>query len=130
MDQQPESTQQLLRAVIEQLSRPFESSNDIKVVTMRLDAIAAILLRSPYAVEKLGPARVSELAAADAELPAVLRAIGGEPFDGAASAAEGMIAVSRSSLVDFGTVDQEIAEANVAREGLSGQLNALLAAIS
>jgi hypothetical protein len=104
-----------LDSAIDGLSRPFESPNDVKSVSMKLDVIAAALLRNRAVAARLGEQRASELASSGAELPAVLRA-SGEELTKLAVSVEDLLAFSRSSLVDFGAAEQEVSEANAARQ--------------
>jgi len=123
------STQEVLRRAIEQLSQPFEAQEDVKVVSMKLDAIAANLLRSSYVTQKIGPDRTSELLASSPELSSVLFEIGGEAFVTAAACANDLLAISKSSLMDFGAAEEEVMEANATREKLHDAFTNLLTAV-
>jgi hypothetical protein len=112
------STEQVLRSAIERLSQPFESPKDVRAVSIELDGIAADLLSSSYVTERIGPGLVSELSAEGPELPSILREIGGEEFMRAAACANDLLAIGTSSLIDFGTAEDEVLEANEARKKL------------
>jgi hypothetical protein len=108
------SGQDDLVAAIEPLATPFQTPDDIAVVSMKLDAIVGILLRSSFVAERLGPDRVSELAKSSPELPVLLEEIGGEMFTLAAADAAELLTSGRASLIDF----SEVSDANAARERL------------
>jgi hypothetical protein len=80
---------------------------------MRLDAIVAIPLATPYVRNSLGPVRASELSKVSPELHGLLRELGDTRFVEAAEAASNLLEISRSSAGEF---DDEIATANAERE--------------
>jgi hypothetical protein len=114
-----------LTEAVDQLATPFESSDDVAIMSMKLDAIAGILLHSPRVAERLGEERVEQLTAASPELHGVLEAIGGEVFMTAAADARDLIANAQSSLIDFSVVP----EANAARARLHANLGRAVAAL-
>jgi hypothetical protein len=123
------STKDVVRNAVQQLSRPFETANDVKAVAITLDSIAADLLKSSDVTIRLGADRASELTAVGAELPVVFDAVGDEGFGQAAESARELLAVSGSSLVEFGSAQEELTEANIARARLHDALAKLLGAI-
>lgn len=96
---------------------------------MKLDAIVAVLLGSPYVQKKLGPGRTSELADASPELPALLRELGDTAFVEAADRASDLLEISRLSLGDFDDVEEEVKTANTARQGFYEACTRILATI-
>ena len=116
-------------SAIQELSAPFKTEHDIRTVSMKLDTIAARLLRSDQVVKKLREQRMSHLENSDADLPSVLREVGGGVFAEAADDAENLLAVSRSSLVDLGETEGEMLGANAFRAQLKDRLGSVLAAL-
>src|SRR5215468_10362442 len=94
-------TSDVLRNAVEQFSEPFTTMDQLKIVPMRLDAIVAILLATPYVRTKLGPRRATELSKASPELPTLLRELGDTEFVETAEAASALLEISRSSIGDF-----------------------------
>jgi hypothetical protein len=107
-----------LRKAIEALSVPFKSIYDVSVVSMKLDAIAATLLSSSHVAKKIGADKVQQLSREGPELPAVLQEIHEEPFLRAAECASDLLAIGRTSVDEFGSVENEVGRANGAREKL------------
>jgi hypothetical protein len=120
-----ESAEDNLMAAVEQLTTPFATPDDVAVVSMKLDGIAGMLLRSSLVAERLGPDRVSELTTSSPELPRLLREIGGEAFALAAADAAELLTSGRPSQIDF----VELSDANAARERLHATLAQALATI-
>jgi hypothetical protein len=106
-------TSDALRNAFEQFSQPFTTMDQLKIIPMRLDAIVAILLATPYVRNRFGPVRASELSKASPELPGLLRELGDTRFVEAAEAASNLLEISRSSVGEF---DDEIATANTERQ--------------
>jgi hypothetical protein len=125
------TTQDTLRGALDQLSQPFKTTEEVKVVSMKLDAIVAILLRSAYVQQDLGKRRVRELAEASPELPNFLREVGKGTFAEVAEYASNLLEISRSSTVDIGVSEDEIiVEANIARDKFYAAFIILLATIA
>lgn len=124
-----DSTRDVLTSAIQQLSVPFKTEHDVRTVSMKLDAIAARLLRSDQVVKKVGEKRISQLRGSDTDLPSVLREVGGGVFAKVADNAENLLAVSRSSLVDLGETEGEVLGANALRTQLKDGLASVLAAL-
>jgi hypothetical protein len=114
-----------LTDAVDQLATPFETSDDVAIMSMKLDAITGLLLRSPLISERLGEERVAQLTAASPELHGVLEEIGGEEFATAAADARDLLDNTRSSLIDFSVVP----EANAARARLHANLGKAFAAL-
>lgn len=106
-------TSDAFRNAVKQFEQPFTTMDQLKIVPMRLDAIVAILLATPYVRTKLGPVRASELSNASPELPALLRELGDTEFVQTAEVASALLEISRSSVGEF---DDEIAMANHERK--------------
>jgi hypothetical protein len=123
----PASLVDSLKKAAENLSRPFATADDVRSVSIVLDAIAGTLARSAAALAKLGPQRVADSSVSGPELPTVLRQIGGQDFERAAAYASELLAVCGSSLVDFGSAGQFVSTANAARERLHEAIADLVA---
>jgi|SRR6516162_1653445 len=125
----PRKRQDTLQNAVKRFSQPFKSMEEVAVVSMKLDEIVGILLRSPYVQGRLGQGRVTELAAAAPELPSLLREIGEAGFAEAADGASDLLEISRSSVADFGGAEDEVMIANKARERFHRAFVGLLATI-
>jgi hypothetical protein len=122
-----EETKDSLRNAIGQFSHPFTTTHEVKLVPMKLDAIVAILLGSPYVQSKLGPGRASEFAKASPELPELLRALGDEAaFFRAAALASDLLEISRPSVDDFDDTEGALMMANTTREKFYEACNGIL----
>ena len=117
-----QSTRAALRQAIDQLSVPFARTEEVKVVSMKLDALAGHLLKSPYVKRKIGPSRMKALTKTGPALTDLSRMIGGDSFVRAAESAADLLSVGTSSIVDFGGAGDELVDANDARERLRDAL--------
>jgi hypothetical protein len=126
------TTQDALRGALDQLSQPFKTTEEVRVVSMKLDAIVAILLRSDYVQQDLGKRRVRELALASPALPNLLREVGKGTFTEVAEYASNLLGISQSSTVDIGEESEAelIGGANVAREKFHAAFTSLLGTLA
>jgi len=125
----PGKTTDTLRNAFGQFAQPFTTSDQVKVVPMRFDAIVAMLLGSPDVRASLGAIRASELEKASPELPALLRDLGEGAFAAAAEHASDLLEISRSSVGDFDDTEDEIMMANAAREKFYQACTGILASL-
>jgi hypothetical protein len=125
MSQGSDTPQNALIAAVDELATPFGTPDDVSAVSMKLDAIAGVVVRSPLVIARIGAGRASKLAATSAELPDVLDEIGGDAFELAARDARELLTTAGSSLIDFGTVP----EANAARQRLHTTLSRAVASL-
>ena len=65
-----------LSAAIEELAGPYESVDDVMLTELKLDVVASELLRTEYAQQRLGNARIRELRSGVTPAPAVFREVG------------------------------------------------------
>ena len=110
------NTKEALEAALEPFSRKLRTANDVKVVAMRMDAIVAILLGSPFVQNRLGAARTADFASKSPELPVLLRELGDPAFLEAADHASDLLDLSRPSIIEGDNVDQEIVLADDSRQ--------------
>jgi hypothetical protein len=123
-------TNEALKNAFMQFSSPFKTVDEVKVVSLRFDAIVAMLLGSPYVRSKLGQKRTSELSAISPDLPVLFGEIGGPAFVQAAEPASDLLEISRSSVSDFDNTDDEVAAANIMREKFYRACGDILVAIN
>ena len=117
-----------LTAAIEELARPYETVDDLASTELKLDVVASELLRTEYAQQKLGEARIEELGSPFVtEAPVVLREVGGPTFEPVAQLAANLIELLTPSVSDLGSA--ELANAERQRSDLYRGLCALLAEI-
>ena len=118
-----------LAEAIEKLNSPIKTSDDIQIISMTLDAIAGALLRDPIIVKRLGSERASKLITDSPELSHLLRAVGGELFGLAGAAAARLMTIARTSIIEFDSEEEEIADANAARMQLHDSLLKAVASV-
>jgi hypothetical protein len=115
----------LIRALGE-FSLPFETLEEAKTASIKLDALVSVLLKTAFAERRVGPERLKALSSGRVEAPAVLRAVGGEPFERAAQFAEVLLDITRASVLDIEGDDIILAEANARRGAFSQAFQGLL----
>jgi hypothetical protein len=121
---QPSATKALADTV-QDLAKPFDSPEDLRVLGAKLDAIVGALVRTAYAASRV--ARNSTVdPTRHIELPDLLRAIGGDAFRSVAASAEELLNFSRASIVDFGLAADDVQLANTARERFYTEFSDLL----
>ena len=121
---------EILSKLVDEFSLPFKTTDEVKTVSMKLDSIAGILLASPYVAQKIGAERVLKLSEASPELPDLLGEIGGDSFVTAAESADELLTISKTSVAEFESAEEEVRMANAAREKFHQAFVKLLAAVN
>jgi hypothetical protein len=120
-----------LTRAIGEFSRPYETLEEAKTVSIKLDALVSDLLKTSFAERRVGLKRLKKLSSGTTEAPGILREIGGEPFERAAQLAEALLEITRASVLDIGGSgnDEILDEANASREAFSEIFRDLLPSI-
>jgi len=124
-----QSAKDVVASSIEALAQPFLTTDELKTLSMKLDAIAGALLRSPYVIGRIGADQASRFAQAGVELPRLLRAVGDEPFRAAAASADNLLTFGRASIVEYDLSEEDMAYANAARAQFHQDLASVAAAV-
>src|SRR5262245_37448008 len=120
-----------LTRAIEEFSLPFETIEETKTMSIKLDALVSDLLKTSFAEQRVGPERLRKLSDGTSQVPAILREVGGEPFNRAAKLAELLLAISRAYVLDIGGsgINEILDEANTSREAFYKAFQDLLPSI-
>lgn len=118
-----------LAQMIGEFSVPYENLEEVKTVSIKLDALVSVLLKAPFAERRVGLKRLQELSSGAGEAPAVLREIGGERFERTAQLADALLKITRASVLDNYGTEEILEESNAIRDAFAESCQKILSSI-